>query len=205
MSDTPVRRVVKQVAEAETKKQEPAAPPKYAVTEDILFEANENYNEAEDTFLQFVEKQMTRLKDGLLFDSNPSISQLNDALAHYESTLFSLLTIYASARIADATAKEKYEDAWAVAVMQAKIDVGLSKYVSVKDLEYMARCANMGKLSKLKADCIAAEHKLKLIDHLVRAWEGYQFVLSTMSKNAAIEVGATRTSNDDVVTDALGD
>jgi hypothetical protein len=193
MNETPVvRRTVKK------------SEPKYEPTPDAAFPETA-YDEARENLIKFVEFQVGKMRDRLLFNEEPTFSQLNEALAAYESTSIALLSSYAAARAEDSIAREVYDDEYARCFVETRTELGLNKYASGKELELLTRARHMEKLSKLKAKCIEAETKIKFIDKLVDSWKTYGFTLNQLSRNAEVEAKASGLSTNDLVGEALGE
>jgi hypothetical protein len=194
MNETSTRRIVK-----------PEASTKYELTDPQLFSPKKNYDEASASLITFVEEQISKMRDNVLFDEAPTFYQLNTALASYESILLALLSSYASARMQANVAQEIYDDKWAACVVETKTKFGLNKYTSSKEIEYAARVAFIKELSKLKAAVIRAENERSFVERLVDGWKNYGFILGTLSRNAQAEASATRISTNDLVGDLVGD
>jgi hypothetical protein len=221
MSDAPTRRIAKRVEKTDEEiikavsedmkdslypnADDKTPPPKYEPTDEQLFSSKKNYDAASESLLTFVEEQISKMKGNILFDEVPSFWQLNSALASYESILFALLSSYAAARMNANIAQELYDDKWANVVVQTKTKFGLNKYVSGKEIEYLARSTNMEELSRLKADVIRAENERSFMERMVEGWRQYAFVLSRLSANAECEARASKLSTTDAIGNELGE
>jgi len=184
---------------------EDGTPIEYKLTDDALFSSKKNYDEASEDLIKFVEEQISKMRDNVLFDEAPTFYQLNMALASYESILLALLSSYASARMQANIAQEIYDDRWAECVVETKARFGLNKYTSGKEIEYAARVAYMEELSKLKATVIRAENERSFLERLIEGWKQYSYCLGTLSRNAQAEASASRISTNDLVGDLIDD
>ena len=169
----------------------------YEELPDGLFsEPEKSYAQAEEELLKYVTKQIDKMENHLLFNGSniPSFYDLNRSLMDYESVMLSLIVIHQEVRVKLDVAKAKYDDFYAVKFVEAKeAQATLDKksaFTSAKEIEMAVRKKYLAELAKLRADIITFENEYNTINHIVEAWKNYQFVLSTLSKNAQAEASA---------------
>lgn len=168
----------------------------YEETPDALFEVEKNYKQAEEELLKYVNKQIERMEENLLFGGAnvPSFFALNKSLMDYESVMLGLIALHQEVRVQLDIAKAKYDDFYATKFVEVKeSQASLDKkqaFTSAKEIEMAVRKKYLNELSKLRADIITYENKYNTINHIVDAWKNYQFVLGTLSKNAQAEAAA---------------
>lgn len=154
-----------------------------------------NYTEAEQSLIKFVDKQIELMNEAMVFhgDLTPSFDKINFALMNYESVISGLLVLHQKARIRSSLENERYEDFFAekfVEVKREQQSLGKQGFSSAREIEYIVRQRFMKELSKLKANALESENEYNLMNHLLDAWKSYQWVLSTLSKNAQTEAAA---------------
>ncbi|MCF0124673.1 MAG: hypothetical protein HUJ68_02765 [Clostridia bacterium] len=170
-------------------------------TPDELFEITEKtYTEAEESLIQFVEMQVSNMRDNILFggDETPSFYKLNRSLMEYESTLLALTALYAKTKSAADFAQEKYDDFYSLKyaeTLKTQLSLGKSGSSQVKNIEMLVRTENITQLAALKANIIRCNSERDTISKLIDGWKNYQFVLGTLSKNAQAEAGAAGVAN----------
>lgn len=158
-----------------------------------------SYSEAEQSLIKFVDKQIDLMNQAMVFhgDLTPSFDKINYALMNYESVISGLLILHQKARIRSELNEERYNDFFAekfVEVKREQQSLGKQGFSSAREIEYIVRQRFMKELAKLKADQIESENEYNLMNHLLDAWKSYQWVLSTLSKNAQTEAGAAAVS-----------
>lgn len=167
-----------------------------SLSDDEIALVEKNYDEAEKSLIMFVDKQIDLMNQAMVFhgDLVPSFDKINYALMNYESVISGLLILHQKARIKSEICTEKYDDFFAkkfVEVKREQQSLGKQGFTSTREVEYIVRQRFIKELSKLKADQIEAENKYNLMNHLLDAWKSYQWVLSTLSKNAQTEASAS--------------
>ncbi len=156
-----------------------------------------SYEQAEKDLICFVEEKIDQMNNNLLFSGcdNPPIGLLNQALCEYESIMLGLLSMHGEARIKMQIAEEKYNDFEAACFVKTKNEQAtLGNKSNVNDIKMISRTNNMAELAELKAAWMLAENEWNTINHLIKAWESYQFVLSNLSSNARAEAMASGVS-----------
>jgi hypothetical protein len=187
-------------------------------TEDdnLLNETEKSYQKAEEDLLKYVSLQIERMEEHLLFGGSnvPSFYALNKSLMDYESVMLGLISIHQDVRVKFDIAKAKYDDFYATKFVEVKESQATldkkSAFSSAKEIEMMVRKKYMSQLAKLRADVITYENEYNTINHIIDSWKNYQFVLSTLSKNAQAEASAAsvathnpKTFDDDMATTVL--
>lgn len=204
MSDSPKRRPVSREVEGATPE---------GRTPDELFdkfiqqraEASRAYEESEKKLIEFVEKQVETMKQNLLFGgADPSLYELNRVLSQYETIALGLTSLYATVRQDADYAQEKYDDAyglWFIQEREASASLGDKKSPSTREIDMLVRSKHLTELAKLKAAVIETDTKRNMVDRLCKNWDQYNFVLSTMSRNAVAEVSASLRSSSNLPMD----
>jgi hypothetical protein len=168
-----------------------------SITPNSVFEEiTKTYKEAEEDLVKFVEKQIDLMKVNLLFGGSdiPSFYSLNKSLMEYEGIALGLLTLHQECRLQYQLNQEKYDNFYADKFVEVKLEQTTlgkqAQFTAARDIELCVRKRYMQELAVLKADIIKAENKYNMINHLVDSWKNYQFILSTLSKNAQAEASA---------------
>jgi hypothetical protein len=179
----------------------PVNKPKYEDTPNELFEIEKTYKDAEEDLIKFVEKQIELMNSYLLFGGMdiPGFYQLNKSLMDYESILLGLTTLHQECRINYQIAQEVYDNYYAekfVEIKQEQATLGKSaQFTAARDIELCVRKRFMKELAQKKADIIKSENKYNFTNHLIKSWENYQFILSSLSRNAQAEASAAGISS----------
>lgn len=172
-----------------------------SLSEDEISLVEKNYDEAEKSLILFVDKQIDLMNQAMVFhgDLTPSFDKINYALMNYESVISGLLILHQKSRIKSELDAERYDNYFAqkfVEVKREQQSLGKQGFTSSKEIEYIVRQRFMSELSKLKAQAIESENEYNLMNHLLDAWKSYQWVLSTLSKNAQTEASAAKVAYD---------
>jgi hypothetical protein len=168
----------------------------YPDTPDELFEVEKTYKEAEEDLIKFVEQQISLMNSNLLFSGSdvPSFYALNKSLMDYESIALGLLSLHQECRLQYQLNQEKYDNFYAekfVEVKQEQTTLGKqAQFTAARDIELCVRKRYLKELAKLKAEIIKSENKYNMINHLIKNWENYQYVLGQLSRNAIAEASA---------------
>lgn len=163
-------------------------------------ELNEEYSKAEKEVLDYVSKCLDIMKKNLNFNTNetPSITDLQLACIKHEPCLIALTTMYNRQKINLSRAQDDYDAWFAQRYMELKEEKNLptnkSVWYSPKELEYLVKTKWKAEFAEKRAAIAKADAQRSFIERLVRSWEGYQFTLGTMSKNAQAEAYAAKTS-----------
>lgn len=173
------------------------APPAHS----LLIDAEKSYEEAEHDLICFVEKKVAQMNESLLFkgEDSPRFADLNRALMEYESVMLGLLSMHQETRFKSQVAQERYDNFYAEKYVEIRnreiAAAGLSsaktKPLAAKEIELLVRHEYLAELAALKAEAIKAENEYNYLNHLMESWKNYQFVLSTLSRNAQAEAGAS--------------
>lgn len=160
-------------------------------------------DKAGDALIAFVEKQVMKMNEKILFDGQrePSIYELDQALATYEQTMFGLVAMYEQAKYDAQVAKEAFEEFYAEKFMEVRnkyntIDIKKTQWLSVNEIEYTTKSIFKQELAELKADQLRKDAERSTLERLMRAWESYQFVLTQLSKNTLADMGASNLTQD---------
>lgn len=158
---------------------------------------------AGDKLLIFVEKQVDKMNNKILFDGNrePSLYELQMALSTYEQTMFGLVAMYEQAKYDAEVAKSKYKEFYATKFMETRnkyntLDTAKSKWLSANEIEFTMQSIYKKELAMLETDRIEKEAERSTLERLMRSWESYQFVLTQLSKNSIAQMGGSRISTD---------
>lgn len=166
-------------------------------TSDILKGNTNNlpYEESSEKLNEFVAKNIEVMRSYLISNSNPSISQLNKALVDYMPVLYSLQTLYNKVKFNKLKADEELDMFEAEAYMNVRNeynnkDTDKKLFLSTKEIEAAYKVKYKNKLTSLRAKVDLAESRRSFVERLLKAWEGYQFILSNLSKNLVAEISA---------------
>lgn len=159
---------------------------------------------ANEELLAFVDKQIQRLNNKVSLLSNGGNITLNEveiALATYEPTLFALIAIYEQAKAEAAIAKAKYEEFYSEKYMEVRNqyntkDVKNAQWLSAKEIESTAYVLYKKEFADLKAEIIKTDGQRSTVERLLRSWENYQFILTTISKNIIAQMSGSHISVD---------
>ena len=159
---------------------------------------------ANEELLAFVDKQIQRLNNKVSLLSNGGNITLNEveiALATYEPTLFALIAIYEQAKAEAAIAKAKYEEFYSEKYMEVRNqyntkDVKNAQWLSAKEIESTAYVFYKREFADLKAEIIKTDGQRSTVERLLRSWENYQFILTTISKNIIAQMSGSHISVD---------
>lgn len=159
---------------------------------------------ANEELLAFVDKQIQRLNNKVSLLSNGGNITLNEveiALATYEPTLFALIAIYEQAKAEAAIAKAKYEEFYSEKYMEVRNqyntkDVKNAQWLSAKEIESTAYVLYRREFADLKAEIIKTDGQRSTVERLLRSWENYQFILTTISKNIIAQMSGSHISVD---------
>lgn len=184
----------RQIAKREIRKE-------FAEDESIVDIATKRANEE---LLAFVDKQIQRLNNKVSLLSNGGNITLNEveiALATYEPTLFALIAIYEQAKAEAAIAKAKYEEFYSEKYMEVRNqyntkDVKNAQWLSAKEIESTAYVLYKKEFADLKAEIIKTDGQRSTVERLLRSWENYQFILTTISKNIIAQMSGSHISVD---------
>lgn len=150
--------------------------------------------EEEKKLLSFVNTQIERMNNKLLFNGNqePSFYELDMSLATYEQTLFGVIALYESAKFDADIAAAKYDEFYAEKYMDTRntyntLDTKKSCWLSATEIDATTRTRYKKELAALKAESIRKDCEKSTLERMLRSWESYQFVLAQLSKNSIAE------------------
>lgn len=195
----PIRRIIRQ----NTTEEEPKvgqSEPKVESTNTSAEYHSEIENKAEEAskkLLEYVNEQITRMDNKLLFngDRDPSKYELDMALSQYEQTLFGLIALYETAKFEEEVAKAKYDEWYAEKYMEVRNtyntkDVKNASWLSAKEIDATVLTKYKLMAADLKADIISKSRERSTIERLLEGWKSYLWVLNSLCKNAQAEMMA---------------
>lgn len=201
--NTTVRRVIR-AAPPEPEAQSPQSEPE--VSSPAFQDVQDNSSpspidieteKASDQLLAYVNEQITRMDNKLLFNGqrDPSKYELDLALSQYEQTLFGLIALYETAKFEEEVAKAKYDEWYAEKYMEIRntynnASVKNSSWLSAKEIESTLLTKYKQRAAELKADTIKKSCERSTMERLLKGWESYLWVLNALCKNAQAEMAA---------------
>lgn len=197
MAEQTVRRIIRQPdnsTETEKPISEPNIPnPKTQYTSEI----EKSADKASKHLLEYVNEQITRMDNKLLFNGQrePSKYELDMALSQYEQTLFGLIALYETAKFEEEVAKAKYDEWYAEKYMEIRNtyntkDVKNASWLSAKEIDATVLTKYKSVAAELKSDVINKGCERSTIERLLKGWESYLWVLNSLCKNAQAEMAA---------------
>ena len=159
-------------------------------------------SKANEELLAFVDKQIQRMNNKVQFNKGDiSLYELDMALATYEPTLFALIALYEQAKAEAEISKAKYDEWYYDKYMEIRNtyntkDVKNAQWLSAKEIEATLFKIYRKDAAQLKADVIKTEGQRSTMERLLKSWESYQFVLTTMSRNVTAQMGGSNISVD---------
>jgi predicted ester cyclase len=151
-----------------------------------------------EQLLAFVNNKIQLTDHKLLFDGSrePSLYELNKAIAEYEHALLSLIVVYETAAWELEIAKESYEEFLNDKIVETrdtynKSDIKRNTWLSASEIEAYAKHKYKDELSKLKVVVKIAERQKSTMLRILDGWNSYNFQLSQLSKNSIAEVSAS--------------
>lgn len=199
----PIRRIIRQnTTEEEPKVEQPAeqSEPKVEsinISAEYHSEIENKAEEASKQLLEYVNEQITRMDNKLLFNGNrdPSKYELDLALSQYEQTLFGLIALYETAKFEEEVAKAKYDEWYAEKYMEVRNtyntkDVKNASWLSAKEIDATVLTKYKFMAADLKADIISKSRERSTIERLLEGWKSYLWVLNSLCKNAQAEMMA---------------
>jgi hypothetical protein len=147
-----------------------------------------------EAFMKFVEAQIERMNNSLLFkDREPSMYELQQSLANWESVWFGLVSLYESARWEFQEAKEKFDEWWSIKFMEIKRrenspTAKRNMWLSATEIENTVRSENVEEMRQMKSAILDAESRKDMMSRLMSGWESYNFILSRLSQNSCAEI-----------------
>lgn len=199
----PIRRIIRQnTTEEEPKVEQPTeqSEPKVESINTSAEYHSEIENKAEEAskqLLEYVNEQITRMDNKLLFNGNrdPSKYELDLALSQYEQTLFGLIALYETAKFEEEVAKAKYDEWYAEKYMEVRNtyntkDVKNASWLSAKEIDATVLTKYKFMAADLKSDIISKSRERSTIERLLEGWKSYLWVLNSLCKNAQAEMMA---------------
>ena len=195
----PIRRIIRQNTTEEEPKVEQSEPKLESTntSDEYHSEIENKAEEASKKLLEYVNEQITRMDNKLLFngDRDPSKYELDMALSQYEQTLFGLIALYETAKFEEEVAKAKYDEWYAEKYMEVRNtyntkDVKNASWLSAKEIDATVLTKYKFMAADLKADIISKSRERSTIERLLEGWKSYLWVLNSLCKNAQAEMMA---------------
>lgn len=195
----PIRRIIRQNTTEEEPKVEHSEPNVESTNTSAEYhsEIENKAEEASKKLLEYVNEQITRMDNKLLFngDRDPSKYELDMALSQYEQTLFGLIALYETAKFEEEVAKAKYDEWYAEKYMEVRNtyntkDVKNASWLSAKEIDATVLTKYKFMAADLKADIISKSRERSTIERLLEGWKSYLWVLNSLCKNAQAEMMA---------------
>ena len=195
----PIRRIIRQNTTEEEPKVEQSEPNVESTNTSAEYhsEIENKAEEASKKLLEYVNEQITRMDNKLLFngDRDPSKYELDMALSQYEQTLFGLIALYETAKFEEEVAKAKYDEWYAEKYMEVRNtyntkDVKNAAWLSAKEIDATVLTKYKFMAADLKADIISKSRERSTIERLLEGWKSYLWVLNSLCKNAQAEMMA---------------
>lgn len=195
----PIRRIIRQNTTEEEPKVEQSEPKVESTNTSAEYhsEIENKAEEASKKLLEYVNEQITRMDNKLLFngDRDPSKYELDMALSQYEQTLFGLIALYETAKFEEEVAKAKYDEWYAEKYMEVRNtyntkDVKNASWLSAKEIDATVLTKYKLMAADLKADIISKSRERSTIERLLEGWKSYLWVLNSLCKNAQAEMMA---------------
>ena len=195
----PIRRIIRQNTTEEEPKVEQPEPNVESTNTSAEYhsEIENKAEEASKKLLEYVNEQITRMDNKLLFngDRDPSKYELDMALSQYEQTLFGLIALYETAKFEEEVAKAKYDEWYAEKYMEVRNtyntkDVKNASWLSAKEIDATVLTKYKFMAADLKADIISKSRERSTIERLLEGWKSYLWVLNSLCKNAQAEMMA---------------
>ena len=195
----PIRRIIRQNTTEEEPKVEQPEPNVESTNTSAEYHSDiENKaEEASKKLLEYVNEQITRMDNKLLFngDRDPSKYELDMALSQYEQTLFGLIALYETAKFEEEVAKANYDEWYAEKYMEVRNtyntkDVKIASWLSAKEIDATVLTKYKFMAADLKADIISKSRERSTIERLLEGWKSYLWVLNSLCKNAQAEMMA---------------
>lgn len=166
--------------------------------EEIKEQSQDIMSKAEDELISFVNTQLEKMDNKLLFDgeSSPSLELLNQALINHPHIFLALTSLYETYRWEAKVAQNRYDSFYAEKFNEIRDevntrDIAASKWYSKDEIGYMLKTRYPKQLLELEAELMSADHKRSFIQRLLDGWSSYQYVLVQLSKNSIAELNST--------------
>ena len=194
MAEQPIRRIIRQ---PETVQEQETINTETAEEKPFISEIESQAEKSSQHLLEYVNEQITRMDNKLLFngDRDPSKYELDMALSQYEQTLFGLIALYETAKFDEEVAKAKYDEWYAEKYMEIRNtyntkDVKNASWLSAKEIDATLLTKYKTVAAQLKSDLINKSCERSTMERLLKGWESYLWVLNSLCKNAQAEMAA---------------
>lgn len=157
---------------------------------------DEMENMDKDEFVQYVEEQVAYMEGFLKIGAGKEINfyELEEALKGYTHVHLSLLAMYNVARIEHMRQDEEFNQWYAQRFVYVRAKHNLAektaqKWASQKELDCLLRDEFLDEFRTRKKALMDCDQKYSFLGQLVKMWEGYSYILSTLSTNVRAELG----------------
>ena len=160
------------------------------------------FSAEEEKLVSFVNKRLQLMEANLLPDELPSPDRLNMALIAWPSVSAALNSLYSRLKYRLSEVQSEQKTFEAQAYVQVKNDMmkeanqqGMKQgekkaFLATKEIEYAARVKYKNAFSKIEAKVAKVESQRSFVERLCQSWAGYQFILTTLSKNMQADANA---------------
>ena len=151
---------------------------------------------AEDRLLDFVEKQIKRIKDYTnLGSEEPTFFELNEALSNWSNVNCSLVILDVMAKQEYQKAKNEYDefiaDKWFIIRNEYNLaSISAQKWLSSQEINYMIQRDPrwVEEYRRLRDELNITEKKVAFCRRMLDNMESFKYNLGTLSKNVQAEV-----------------
>jgi hypothetical protein len=150
-----------------------------------------------EKMLDFITEKVKLTELKLLFDGErePSLYELNKALAQHEHGRLGLILHYEAAAYDYDRAKAVFEEFWAEKVSQVREEYNKkedpkSKWLSASEIEAIVRTRFKKEIALMNTDIIISERNKSTAYRILDGWQNYGWALQQLSKNSVAEVNA---------------
>lgn len=169
--------------------------PRSSRAEELRKEVEESSKKTKEDFLKYVQDQISRMKSQLHLGDNSrdlTFFELNNALKEYQEINWTLMSLYATAKVEHKEIEEAYETWYAdkfvtIRERENRKDMSAQKWASQKELELMVRKETGVEFAQKRKELIYAEARMAFMRRLLESWQSHQYVLGALSKNTQVE------------------
>lgn len=181
----------------EKKLSDPVVAANLAVNEDtcLTTAAGEAMEKNEDELIKFVNVQIAKMDEKLLFDGSntPPLEAIDRELMKHPHILLALTSLETQARWALKEAKASYDEWYSDVFLKVRNLVNdpkspASKWYTKEEIGMMVTSKYKAQKAELLAAVELADAKLSLLRRLIDGWNSYQFELTQLSKNGIAEM-----------------
>ena len=165
-------------------------------------EDDEDTKISDDTFITYVEQQIAYMEGFLKIGAGKEINfyELEEALKGYTHVHLSLLAMYNVARFEHMKQEEEFAQWYAEKLVYIRDKYNLTeksaqKWASQRELDALLRKDFSSEFQPKKASLLTCDQKHSFLGQLVKMWEGYSYILNTLSTNVRAELGTANFDN----------